>query len=134
MFYSQNLKEMRQFYLNTWNKKHNQSLSDLEKKIIHVLEMHPEYQKYICAEYLESTFEKKNPFLHLGLHLAIQEQIQTNRPIGIQSVYLKLTQKYSNQHDVEHIMMEVLQFFVWEAQQQNKAPDEQQYIEKLSEL
>jgi Domain of unknown function (DUF1841) len=135
MFYPQNLKDLRQFYLNAWNKRINpEHLSDLEKQICHVLEMHPQYQQFISSNHLSTDFEKDNPFLHFGLHLALKEQIQTNRPQGIQSVYLKLIQKYSDAHDVEHMMMEILQCVLWDAQKNNKMPDEKTYLQALENL
>jgi len=135
MFYSQNLKDLRLFYCNAWNKKLNQQdLSDLEKKIVQVIEMHPEYQKYISENHLETEFTSENPFLHFGLHLAIKEQIQTNRPQGIQGIYLKLIQKKADAHQVEHCLMEILQFFLWDAQSKNQMPDEKAYLQACEDL
>jgi hypothetical protein len=135
MFYSQNFKELREFYLNSWNKYLNkQALTDLEKKICQVIEMHPEYQKFISNQYLETDFQGPNPFLHLSLHLALQEQIQTNRPFGIQSTYLKLVQKHQDVHQVEHALMEILEYTLWQAQKDNKLPDEKAYLKACEEL
>ena len=84
MFYSQNISELRQFYLDSWKKYQNkETLSSLEQQISQVLENHPEYQKWLNEQYLDTQFHfetyGENPFLHMGLHLAIQEQIQTKR-------------------------------------------------------
>ncbi|WP_204318325.1 DUF1841 family protein [Serratia marcescens] len=37
-----------------------------------------------------------NPFLHMGLHLAVREQVATDRPQGIRTVYTKLIEKYQD--------------------------------------
>lgn len=135
MFYSSNLKDMREYYVQAWQKKlRNENLSDLEKKICEVIVKHPEYHTYLSSKYLEKSFENGNPFLHLSLHMALQEQIQTNRPYGIQSIYLNLIQKYSDAHQVEHAMMEVLEYILWEAQINNQMPNEKSYLEACEKL
>ena len=89
---------------------------------------------YVKSSYLEKNFENGNPFLHLSLHLALQEQIQTNRPEGIQAVYLKLIKKHLDSHQVEHAMMEVLEYILWEAQKNNQMPDEKVYLDACEKL
>lgn len=135
MFYSSNLKDLREFYIQAWQKQSEaQELTDLEKKICEVIAKHPEYQNYMSSTYLEKNFENGNPFLHMSLHLALHEQIQTDRPQGIQSVYLKLIQKHADQHQVEHAMMEILEYILWEAQKNNQMPDENVYLDACQKL
>jgi hypothetical protein len=135
MFYSQNISELRQFYLDSWVKyQKKETLSSLEEQICQVLENHPEYQKWLSEQHLETQFHHEiygeNPFLHMGLHLAIQEQIQMNRPSGIQEIYFEFIKKnpHLSHHDVEHIFMDVLAKTLWDAQQQQRPPDEQIYL------
>jgi len=70
----------------------------------------------------------------MGLHLGIREQVATNRPAGIQSVYSALTTRCGDAHDAEHQMIDCLAETLWEAQSQNTAPDEQKYLERLHRL
>ena len=84
-------------------------------------------------DYLPEAGET-NPFLHMGLHLGLREQLQTNRPAGIQIIYKNLQQKLENQHTVEHQMMECLAQCLWEAQRNQSAPNEELYLEKLQHL
>lgn len=131
MFYSQNISELRQFYLDSWNKQlSKQTLTPIEEQICQVLHQHPEYQKWLNPQYLETTFDRENPFLHMGLHLAIKEQIQTNRPTGIQEIYFQFVKKNPlvSNHEVEHIFMDVLARTLWEAQQHQQAPNEELYL------
>jgi hypothetical protein len=131
MFYSQNISELRQFYLDSWNKQlSKQTLTPIEEQICQVLHQHPEYQKWLNPQYLETTFNRENPFLHMGLHLAIKEQIQTNRPTGIQEIYFQFVKKNPlvSNHEVEHIFMDVLARTLWEAQQHQQAPNEELYL------
>ena len=75
-----------------------------------------------------------NPWLHMGLHLAIREQVATNRPSGIAEVHAKLSRKSGDAHEAEHRMLEVLAEQLWEAQRAGKAPDESVYLERLKQL
>ncbi len=43
-----------------------------------------------------------NPFLHMGMHLALQEQVALDRPAGIQAVYRQLGEQLGDVHDTEH--------------------------------
>ena len=72
-----------------------------------------------------------NPWLHMGLHLAIREQVATNRPAGIAEVHASLRQAAGGAHEAEHRMLEVLAEQLWEAQRGGKPPDENAYLERL---
>ena len=134
MFYSQNIRELRQYYKTAWNKKlKKENLSDLEKNICYVIELHPEYHQMLNMETLETNFTDNNPYLHLGLHLAIQEQIKTNRPNGIKNVYIALLKKYTS-HQTEHVLMEILENTLHTAIKNNHEPDEKVYLQACEEL
>jgi hypothetical protein len=70
----------------------------------------------------------------MSLHLAIREQVATNRPQGIQLIYEKLCEKYSDVHIAEHHILECLADMLWQAQQNGKMPDEKIYLERLKQL
>jgi hypothetical protein len=70
----------------------------------------------------------------MGLHLAIREQVATNRPQGIVSIHDTLSKRMGNAHAAEHAMLEPLAETLWEAQRNGRAPDEQVYLEKLRKL
>ncbi|OGT29756.1 MAG: hypothetical protein A3E87_08715 [Gammaproteobacteria bacterium RIFCSPHIGHO2_12_FULL_35_23] len=138
--FNQERTELRKFYQNCWLKYQNkESLSLLEKQIITVLLAHPEYiplfenfDSYQDRDYRPENNET-NPFLHLSLHLGLIEQVSTNRPLGIQSVYQTLCQK-QGQHEAEHLMMDCLAEVLWQAQRNQQLPDETLYLTKLSQL
>jgi len=70
----------------------------------------------------------------MGLHLAVLDQIQLDKPKGIRTVYQQLMQKYQNTHEVEHRLMDVLQMMLWQAQEKQQLPDEQVYLRLCQEL
>ncbi len=83
MIFSEDRKELRQMYADAWRKSQaRQVLSPLEAQIAKVIEDHPEYQSELGDEALEASFTpaegKTNPFLHMGLHLAIRDQVATD--------------------------------------------------------
>lgn len=139
MILSDDREQIRQFYIQTWNKaKNNQALDGLEQQIAQVIADHPEYHAYLENEQsLAADFPPElgqtNPFLHMGLHLGIREQIQTNRPAGIRSIYYELLQ-HASPLEVEHRMMEYLVEAIWQAQRNKTLPDEQAYLANLKTL
>jgi len=119
-------------------------LNPLEKQIVDVIQEHPEYHNTVATLRDEDEIEAmdlsrgatvENPFLHMGLHLALREQVGTDRPLGIKLITRQLLQQYPDDgHQVEHLMMEKLAESLWEAQQRQRAPDEQNYMEQLRRL
>ena len=74
-----------------------------------------------------------NPFLHMGMHIAIREQLGGDRPAGILAVHQRLCRRLDS-HAAEHLMMECLGETLWEAQRGGGEPDERVYLERLRRL
>jgi hypothetical protein len=132
--------ELRRRYAEAWRRRRaGLPLEALDVAIADVIELHPEYHAMIEAPATlqqDFTVEKGqvNPFLHLGLHLGLREQLATRRPAGIELVHARLTRQLGSVHDAEHRMIEVLAETLWEAQRAGRAPDEQRYLERLRQL
>ena len=90
-------------------------------------------ERALGREYLPEMGQS-NPFLHMGMHIAIQEQLGSNRPAGILDVYQQLCQRTGDSHAVEHAMMECLGETLWEAQRAGRDPDERLYLQRLRHL
>ena len=88
---------------------------------------------HIDKQYLPESGET-NPFLHMSLHISIRDQVTTNNPQGVTTIYNKLCHKLGDQHNAEHKMIECLASFMWEVQSQNKAPDMKVYLQNLKSL
>jgi hypothetical protein len=126
-------------YVDAWRKScAGEILSALESQIAEVIRDHPEYQPSMSTESLEASYSPEggqtNPFLHMGLHLAVREQVQTNRPPGIAEVFAQLLAKSTDRHAAEHQALDCLAEALWTAQSNNTAPDEQAYLECLRRL
>ena len=104
--------------------------------MVDVIVAHPEYHALLreAAQAPEGSEAGANPFLHLGLHLALREQLGTNRPAGIATLHQRLLQHGATRHEVEHRMIDVLADVLWQAQSAGRAPDEQRYLEALQRL
>ncbi len=126
-------------YVDAWCKSvAGEVVSPLEAQIAQVVSDHPEYHEMLTPDALEESFTpeggKTNPFLHMGLHLAIRDQVATNRPPGIAAIFKDLAAKAGDPHAAEHKMLDCLAQTLWEAQGANAPPDEQKYIERLRGL
>lgn len=115
-------------------------MEPLEAQIADVIALHPEYQAVledveaaIARDYTPESGES-NPFLHMGLHLAVRDQIATNRPAGIRAVFEAIARKRGDEHEAEHVMIECLAEALWEAQRFGRPPDEMAYLERLKQF
>ena len=132
---------IRAVYLQAWRKyQTGETLNDVEKQVLVVLLDHKEYQTLMeqpdkaMAKQYSPALGETNPYLHMGLHLAIRDQVFLDKPQGIKVPYDALISK-EEPHDVEHKMMTILAQYLWQCQQED-APsfDEQQYVEHLKQL
>lgn len=132
---------LRRYYCTVWEKANaGQPLEALDRIIAGVIREHPEYQSMLGqAEAILSrdyppAMGQTNPFLHMGMHIAIQEQLGSDRPTGIRQLYQQICQRVGDSHAAEHLMMECLGETLWEAQRASVEPDERAYLERLRRL
>jgi len=139
VIFGQDRDELRRMYSAAWHRsRRGEPLSPLEAQIAKVIEEHPEYQSLIESSSIDSDFSpergESNPWLHMGLHLAIREQVATDRPLGIRAVFGRLGRAAGDAHTAEHWMLECLAECLWEAQRNNALPDEAAYLERLKRI
>ena len=139
MFFNPSRDEARNFLFETWRKRRaGELLMPLEDLAAQLIEKHPEYfaifedpERFLEREYLPEQGET-NPFLHLMMHLTIEEQISIDQPVGIRAHFVRLTHRYESEHDAQHRMMEALSEMIWQAQRNHTQPDASIYLECLS--
>jgi len=140
IFAGQSRDQLREQYRAAWRKfKAQQTLTPLDKQVVAIVSEHPEYHVIVESPATDlANYSPRggqlNPWLHMGLHLAIREQVATNRPPGIAALHAKLATKHGGAHEAEHRMLEVLAESMWEAQRAGKPPDEAAYLERLRGL
>jgi hypothetical protein len=141
VFHDQGRDALRRMYVEAWRKfRESMPVEPLEDQIIRVVESHPEYQPVLESgpEALARDYTpeegQSNPFLHMGMHLAIREQVNTDRPAGIRAIHTALSARLGDVHAAEHRMIECLGESLWQAQRAGVAPNESAYLEALRRL
>jgi hypothetical protein len=118
--FGNNRNELRQVYLSCWQLKKNRLPMDpMQEVVANIVEKHPEYHQLLEQdEIVDKDFSadtgESNPFLHMSMHIALHEQISTNRPDGIN----------------EECLGEAL----WLAQRNQAEPDESKYLGCLKKI
>ena len=129
--------QLRASYAEAWRKHLARvPLTPLESLIADVIAHHPEYQPLVGDAQAVQAFDPspgtaaENPFLNMGLHLAIREQLSIDRPPGVRQIQQALTARLGDGHDAEHVLMEALAETLWEAQRDGQPPDERRYLDR----
>ncbi len=133
--------QLRTFYREAWQKhRESRPMEPLESQIVDVILMHPEYhdllegpQDNLSRDYHPED-GRENPFLHMGLHLALREQLATGRPALCRKIFDQLLGINGDAHRTEHAMMECLAEALYQAQRQGGMPDERAYTTCLRHL
>lgn len=135
MVFGQDRDGLRRFYCTSFRKRlAGAPLEPLEAQVAAVVAEHPEYHDFFSDEddALLAEFGPErgmtNPFLHLGMHLAIREQAMIDRPAGIAALYSKAVAA-RGMHEAEHAIMECLGEMLWRASRDGGPPDEVAYLE-----
>lgn len=138
IFHHQTRGELRQMYVDAWRKRRARLPAEpLELQIADVVEDHPEYHTVLetpeaaVGHDYAPEYGETNPFLHMGLHLAVRDQVTTDRPAGIRAAFGTLAANTGSAHAAEHIMIEFLAEALWSAQRSGLPPDEQAYLERI---
>jgi hypothetical protein len=140
MFADQSRDALRAAYREAWRKwRERVPLQPLEAQIADVVAEHPEYHPLLqndpgAQQDFAALGAAENPFLHMGLHLALREQLATDRPQGIVRLHRQLARRLGSGHATEHRMIEVLASVLWEAQRSGRAADDAIYLERLRQL
>ncbi|GAB4122204.1 MAG: DUF1841 family protein [Sideroxydans sp.] len=129
--------EARTFLFETWRKyRAGELLSPLEDLTAQLIEKHPEYHPLLADpanrdQEFVADGSTVNPFLHLMMHLTIEEQLSINQPRGVRAQFQRLTTKYRSEHEAQHAMMTCLGEMLWQAQRTGGAPDASVYLSCL---
>lgn len=127
--------QLREAWCAAWRKWQQRiPLTGQEAQIVAVVELHPEYQPLLSDAQAALGYDPDphggahNPFLHMGLHMAVREQVAVDRPPGVRELHRRLTERHGGAHGAEHAMMEALAEVLFEAQRSGRPPDEQAYL------
>ncbi len=99
--------------------------------------LHPEYHADLHDEAAaqRAVFDveagRTNPFLHLSMHLTIEEQCGIDQPTGIRQAVQLLAARRGSLHEAHHEVMECLGEMIWASQRSGLPPDGAAYIEAV---
>jgi len=128
--------QVRQFFFATWARyRAGAPLAGLENVALEVILLHPEYHAALEQRHADHDYSPEagqtNPFLHLSLHLAIEEQLAIDQPPGIRAEIKRITRARGERHAALHAALECLGETLWRAQREGAAPDSAAYFDCL---
>ena len=132
--------QARAFLSDTWRKgRAGEPLTALERMVMGVLALHPEHHAIIerPEAFTDADFRPEsgamNPFLHLQLHLAVEEQLSIDQPFGIRQAFEAVRARLGDDHAARHAMLECLGEVLWQSQRTGTGPDAELYLRLLGE-
>jgi hypothetical protein len=141
LFDNQSRDQLRRVYIEAWRKRREGlPIEPLEAQVADVIALHPEYHAALESgdDALDRDYTpeggQSNPFLHMGLHLAVRDQIATDRPAGIRKAFQTVAAHLGSEHEAEHRIIECLAEAMWEAQRSGRPPDEAAYLQRVQRL
>ena len=127
--------QVRDTFFETWRKyRAGEPLAGIETIALDVILAHPEYHAMLGdpARYRERDYQDEtNPFLHMSLHMALEEQLSIDQPPGIAGHFQALVRRLGARHEALHEALECLAETMWRAQRDKMPPDAVAYLECL---
>ena len=129
--------EVRNFFITAWRKRReSEVLTAMETIAADIVGLHPEYHALIeDPDSIGREFTPEdgqiNPFLHMSLHLAVEEQLSIDQPPGIRAAFEAACTRRGNRHDAMHDALECLGEMLFDAQRNGTPPNATNYLEAL---
>jgi len=129
--------QVREFFVVAWRKHQAQEvLTALETIVASIVLEHPEYHCLLASpDAMTRAFPPEdgqiNPFLHMSLHLAIEEQLSINQPPGIRIAFETLCRLRSDRHNAMHDVLDCLGETMFKALRDKGSPDGTAYLNSI---
>ncbi|MDR2924956.1 MAG: DUF1841 family protein [Azoarcus sp.] len=129
--------QVREFFADAWRKyQAKEVLTAMETVAVGIVLEHPEYHPLLAKpDVVTREFTSKdgqtNPFLHMSLHLAIEEQLSIDQPPGIRAAFETLRRIKGGRHNAMHEILECLGETMFRALRDNASPDGTSYINSI---
>jgi len=127
--------EVREMFFGAWRKyREGVPLAGMEAAALDVILLHPEYHAMLDASqrYRDRDYnDEANPFLHMSLHLALEEQLSIDQPPGIAHRFQILVSRFRDRHEALHQALECLAETLWRAQRDGTPTDASAYLSCL---
>ena len=130
--------DVRRFFCTAYAKQRDgRVLEPMEAVAARWIGEHPEYAAELGDEAAALaamyTVEdgRSNPFLHLSMHLSIEEQVAIDQPTGIRQAVHLLAARRGDLHTAHHEVMDCLGEMIWASQRSGLPPDGAVYLEAV---
>ena len=130
--------DVRRFFCAAYARQCNRlPLEAMDMLAVRWIDEHPEYHADLAdeAQALERVYTveegRTNPFLHLSMHLSIEEQCSIDQPHGIRQAVELLAARRGSLHAAHHEVMECLGEMIWASQRSGLPPDGHAYLEAV---
>jgi uncharacterized protein DUF1841 len=124
--------QVRDTFFEAWRKyRAGEPLAGIETIVLDVILAHPEYHARLTdaeRQRDKDYVDEGNPFLHMSLHVALEEQLSIDQPPGIAERFEKLLGRTGERHEALHEAIECLAETVWRSQRDNAPPDAAAYL------
>lgn len=138
---TQSRNQLRQVFFRAWQRQREQQpLVGIERIIASVALRHPEYHAVLenPASHEDHDFSpragRSNPFLHMGMHIAIEEQLSVDQPSGIRAYYQTILKQELDEHGAQHRIMDCLGEMLWQAERHGGTLNSAAYLACLAHL
>ena len=123
-------------FFEAWRKyRAGEPLAGMETIALDVVLAHPEYHAILSdpdRNRAKDYVDEGNPFLHMSLHVALEEQLSIDQPPGIAGGFQRLVHRHGERHKALHEAIECLAETMWRAQRDKLPPDADAYLECLA--
>jgi uncharacterized protein DUF1841 len=131
--------QVRQTFFDAWRRyRAGELLTGMDAAALDVMQLHPEYREVLenPEKFRDKDYsDEGNPFLHMSLHLALEEQLSIDQPPGVALIFKKIVeQKQGDRHAALHEAIECLAHTLWRAQRDGAPPDAAAYLECLTRI
>ena len=128
--------DVRQFFCDTHARQRDGApLTPMQARAADWIALHPEYHPELAdldaalAAVYDVEAGRTNPFLHLSMHVSIDEQIGIDQPRGIRQAVALLAARRGSLHAAQHEVMACLGEMIWASQRSGLPPDGEKYLE-----
>lgn len=122
----------RQALRQLWSRRDERaSMHPREQRILHFLEMHPEFSPYWEGR---EPDEDENPFLHVTYHMHLDNQLASGDPPQAKAAFERLTAMDVSEHDALHELLKVLIVELYRMTERGGAFNMDSYVKQLDAL
>lgn len=126
--------QVRDAFFEAWRKyRAREPLVGIDTIAVDIALAHPEYHAILDdpERHRDKDYSEANPFLHMSLHVALEEQLSIDQPPGIAARFQRLLERHGDRHEALHDAIECLAETMWRSQRDNAPPDGAAYLECL---